>query len=337
MKRAGNIFDELTSEENLFRAHFIARRGKLHYHEITDFEKNLSGSIHKLQDDLRNGRWHVFGYHQFIANDGQKKRIIDWDPRHEDNVVQHAIEQTAGQILLRAGISDTYSGIRNRGVHKGVQRIRYFLSTYLDLQPIYVLKIDIRKFYQSVNNDILKQKIRRKIKDQRVLKLFDEIINSHPNGLPIGNYLSQMLANFYLSEFDHFIKNSGFKHYARYCDDIVIIHSDKERLRAILPQIREKLAELKLTVKENAQIFPIERYGIDFLGYVFTRHKIRLRKSVERRFRHAAHVFKKTGSRKALHSLSAYYGWIKWLTGGEKLWYSIFDKSLKQLNKEFSA
>jgi len=336
MKRFGNIFETLISEENLFRAHTIARRGKVHYREVIEFEKDLPGNIRKLQDCLRNRKWNVFGYKQFVADDGQKKRLIDWDPCYEDNIVQHALEQTAGQILLRSGISDTYAGIRNRGVHRGVRRVRGFLSSYLDLQPIYVLKIDIRKFYQSVNTEILKRKIRRKIKDPYVLELFDKVIDSHPDGLPIGNYLSQMLANFYLCDFDHFVKNQGFRHYARYCDDVVIIHPDKQRLREFLPQIREKLAELKLTVKDNAQVFPIERYGIDFLGYVFTRHKVRLRKSVERRFRHAAHVFKKTHSEKALRSLSSYYGWIQWLTGGEKLWYSIFDKSLKQLNKEFA-
>ena len=336
MKRTGNIFESLISTENLMLAFQEARRNKKNYREVKEFEKDIPGNIANLRQLLQSGQWRVFGYRHFRRFDGNKFRVIDWDPYFPDNIVQHAIQQTAGQVLLKSGISDTYAGIRGRGVHRAMKRVRHFLSEYLDLQPIYILKIDIRKFYQSIDNEILKRKIRRKIKDRRVLALYDELIDSHPAGLPIGNYISQALANYYLSDFDHWIKDQRFRHYARYCDDIVVIDSDKDRLRTLLSEIRMRLQTDKLTIKDNAQIFPIERFGIDFVGYVFRRHQTILRKSTERKFRRAARIFIEQPTEKHFQSLSSYYGWIKWLSHGKRLWYSLFDKDLQTLHKEIA-
>lgn len=334
MKRTGNIFESLVSRENLLLAFKEARKSKTHYHEVKAFERDLDGNIARLRNRLIAGKWHVAGYRTFRRWDGNKIRLIDWDPCFEDNVVQHAIQQTAGMVLLKAGITDTYAGIKGRGVHRGMTRVRRFIAEYFDLQPIYILQLDIRKFYQSVNIDRLKEKIRRKIKDRRVLALYDELLDSHPEGLPIGNYLSQSLANYYLAGFDHWVKSQGFRHYARYCDDIVVMDSSKERLRDLLAAIRTRLEEEKLTLESNAQIFPIERHGLDFLGFLFRRHQILLRKSTERKFRRAARRFLESKTERRFQSLSAYYGWIKWLSHGRRLWFSIFDKDLKSLHKE---
>lgn len=188
--------------ENLFRAYKEARRSKRRirkYPELVKFEKDLNLSLCKLQLELINGTWKPSGkYRRFVTWDTGKERIVDWNPSFVDNVVQHAIQQTAGQVLLRAGIRDTYSGIPGRGVHDGVKRIARFLKEYrMDLMPCYVMKLDVRKFYASIDLDRLKEKIRRRIKDQRMLHVIDQVIDSHPNGLPIGNYLSQHLANFF--------------------------------------------------------------------------------------------------------------------------------------------
>lgn len=126
--------------------------------------------------------------------------------------------------------------------------------------------------------------LRRKFKDQDLLWLLDEIIDSAP-GLPIGNYLSQYLANFYLSYFDHWLKEQkGVRYYYRYADDIVILDHDKARLHDLLQEISGQVANLKLEVKSNHQIFPVASRGIDFVGYVFFHTHIRIRKKIKKSF-----------------------------------------------------
>lgn len=331
MKRLGNIFDQIVSPENLFAAHKEARRNKGRYHQVIRFERHLERNIEKLREELISGNWHIWGYRQFYRRDSGKVRKIDWNPCYKDNVVQHAIERVAGRYLVRAGIEDTYAGIKKRGIHKGADRMRRFLSEYTADQPIYILKMDVRKYYQSIDHDILKAQIRRKIKDKRVLELFDKIIDSHSPGLPIGNYLSQLLANYYLTVYDRFVKDSGFRHYSRYCDDIVILHADKDKLRDLLRETERRFAELKLEIKPNVQIYPIERSGLDYLGYVFHRDKIFIRKKGEQRYRRAARRFLKKPTEKNIRPLSSYWGWFKWLTDGDRLWHRYFDNSFKTL------
>lgn len=128
--------------------------------------------------------------------------------------------------------------------------------------------LDIRKFYPSIDHEVLKGIIRKKIKDQKLLQLLDEIIDS-AEGVPIGNYLSQFFANLYLTYFDHWLKeDKQVKYYFRYADDIVILHKDKEYLRELFEEMKQYLDTLKLTFKDNYQIFKVEDRGISFVGYV---------------------------------------------------------------------
>ena len=122
MKRTGNIFESLISTENLMLAFQEARRNKKNYREVKEFEKDIPGNIAKLRQLLQSGQWRVFGYRHFRRFDGNKFRVIDWDPYFPDNIVQHAVQQTAGEVLLKSGISDTYAGIRGRGVHRAMKR-----------------------------------------------------------------------------------------------------------------------------------------------------------------------------------------------------------------------
>jgi len=170
----------------------------------------------------------------------------------------------------------------------------------------YCLKLDIRKFYPNVNHDILKEQLRRKIKDNDLLWLLDEIIDS-ADGLPIGNYLSQYFANFYLTYFDHWIKEvKRVKYYYRYADDIVILAGNKPYLHQILHEISMYLKDnLKLQVKDNYQVFPVDARGIDFVGYVFRHTHTRLRKSIKQNF---AIMLAKN---KNAQSIASYQGWAK--------------------------
>ena len=170
----------------------------------------------------------------------------------------------------------------------------------------YCLKLDIKKFYASIDHDILKQLLRRKFKDQDLLWLLDEIIHS-AEGVPIGNYLSQYFANFYLTYFDHWIKEvKGVRYYFRYSDDIVILHPSKEFLHELLAAIKQYLnGNLKLIVKDNYQVFPVAARGIDVIGYVFYHTHTRMRKSIKKNFA------RRVSRRKNKATIAAYNGWAQ--------------------------
>jgi hypothetical protein len=207
-------------------------------------------------------------------------------------------------IFTKLFTADTYSCIKGRGIHGAANNLKKSLK---DLENTkYCLKLDIVKFYPNVDHEVLKDLLRKKFKDQDLLWLLDEIIDS-ADGLPIGNYLSQYFANFYLTYFDHWIKETmQVKYYFRYADDIIILSNNKPHLHQLLFEIKEYLNNnLKLIVKDNYQIFPVESRGIDFVGYVFYHTHIRLRKSIKKRFAKAVSKTKNKAT------IASYNGWAK--------------------------
>jgi len=207
-------------------------------------------------------------------------------------------------VFMSVFTADTYSCIKGRGIHAAAYAVR---SALKDLQGTqFCLKLDIRKFYPNVDHEVLKALLRKKIKDQDLLWLLDGIIDS-AYGLPIGNYLSQYFANFYLAYFDHWIKEDiRVKYYFRYADDLVILSDDKPYLHNLLAKIKIYLQDnLKLSVKNNYQVFPVNARGIDFVGYVFYHTHTRLRKTIKQNF---ARMIAK--NRNAA-SIASYNGWAK--------------------------
>lgn len=217
-------------------------------------------------------------------------------------------------IWLSIFTKDTYSCIKNRGIHKLVNNLKKALKSDPEGTK-YCLKLDIKKFYPSINHDILKQIIRYKIKDEELLQLLDEIIDS-AEGVPIGNYLSQFFANLYLAYFDHWIKEIlKVIYYFRYCDDITILGSSKEELHEQFLKIQEYLeVNLKLQVKPNWQIYPVEARGIDFVGYVFRHNYTRLRKSIKHNlFVKVSGQAKQFSYKKdRVAKIGSYFGWLKY-------------------------
>ena len=309
---------------NFEAAFYEARRGKQDHPSYVLFCQDLYNNLEKLRQDVYFGRWKPWGYNTFLKFDGNKIRQIDYDPEFSDNVVQHAIARILLPLFKKTAIRDTYSGIKGRGLHDGVMRVHDAVASFGE-RGTYVLKLDIHHFYQNVDIPKLKHMLHRKIKDKPFLNLIYIILDSHPNGLPIGNYLSQHFANFFLSELDHFMKEKAkCKHYFRYCDDIVILEPTKQEAKDDLFIIEKLLSQLNLTVKSNKQVYHISRPGhLDFLGYVFYRKTIRIRKSIERDFRRAALSYKACPTAKAARSLMSYYGWLRWTTAGYKLWNSL--------------
>ena len=337
MKRINNIFDEIISIDNLRLAHYEAKASRKPRRRkgAKRFELNLEENLQRLHDSLADETWTMHPYRCMTRIERGKEREIYYSPEHEDSVVQHAILRTLGRRLEKTFIRDVFASIPNRGTHDGVMRVKRFLQSVPRDVPCYIGKYDIRKFYKSIDHDTLKQSLTAKIKDARTLRLIERIIDSHSIGIPIGNAISPMLANLHLPKLDHVAKEvfriSG---YFRYLDDIVAIEfgaDAKRKLKTFAEYLKEHLLRLKLSLKPNGQIFPIERYGLDFLGYVFTRNRIRIRKGTERRFRHAVRNFKAKPTKRNRMTLSSYWGIIKWISRPNQFWFTFFNNHLTQL------
>lgn len=316
MKRKGNLYQGIISKENLMLADKRARKGKRNTYGVKKFDQNYSENIALLHDLLKNKTYKTSKYKIFKVME-EKERIVYQLPYFPDRIVHHAIMVPLEKIFCDMFTADTYSCIKKKGIHAASFSLRKQL---LDIESTtYCLKLDVTKFYASIDHDILKALLRRKLKDPDLLWLLDEIIDSAP-GVPIGNYLSQYFANFYLTGFDHWLKERmGVERYIRYSDDIVITHHSKEFLHKLLHAIREYLEiNLKLSIKGNYQIFLVEARGIDVVGYVHRHHGVyidivgrirphtgvRLRKRIKQKFARQLH------KRKDRASIDSYMGWL---------------------------
>lgn len=310
MKRIGNLYDKVCSLDNLRLAYQKARKGKARQYGVRLFERDVEGNINELHSELINGTYRTSEYSVFTIYEPKEREIFRLPFR--DRVVHHAIMNILEPIWTSIFIRHTYSCIKNRGIHDVLRHLKRDLKDVENTR--YCLKIDIKKFYPSIDHDILRQIIRKKIKDIRLLKLLDEIIDSAP-GVPIGNYLSQFFANLYLSYFDHWLKEDRrVKYYYRYADDIVILAGNKEYLHGLLVEINDYLvSRLNLQLKGNYQIFPVEARGIDFVGYKFYNTHILMRKSIKKRLcRKAARLNKKQLTEKEYRMrIAPWLGWAK--------------------------
>jgi len=304
MKRKNNLYNKILNTKNLFLAHKRAKKGKNHYRAVVDVDKNLNNYIYKLNQSLIHKTHKTSQYDIDTRIERGKERVIYKLPYFPDRILHHAILQVIQPILEKTYIKDTYQSIKGRGIHKAKDRMELFLKDIDNTQ--YCLKLDIKKYYPSVDNEILKKLIRKKIKCKDTLELLDEIIDS-TKGLPIGNYTSQTFGNFYLSYFDHWIKeDKNIKYYIRYADDMTILHKDKHYLHKLKNEIEDYLKnELHLKLKENWQVFPVNKRGIDFLGFKFYHTHTLLRDSIKKSF------IKTVKRCDNINSIMSYYGWIK--------------------------
>jgi RNA-directed DNA polymerase len=213
-------------------------------------------------------------------------------------------------IWVSVFIRHTYACVKGRGIHATLRDIKRDMKDVDGTK--YCLKLDIRKFYPSIDHDVMKMLIRKKIKDSRMLELLDGIIDS-AEGLPIGNYLSQYLANLFLSYMDHWAKEIlRVKYYYRYADDIVILAANKPILHELRAKISEYLTgTLKLEMKGNYQVFPVDVRGVDFVGYVFRHTHILMRKAIKQSMCRRAAVLNRRQLDPADYKriISPYIGW----------------------------
>jgi len=280
MKTHKNLFGRICDLENLYKAYLKARKGKNDMAEVLEFTYYLEQKLINLQGQLIDGTYNMGKYRNFKVYE-PKERLISALP-FRDRVVHHAIHNLIEPIFDKIFICDTYACRKGKGTHKGVEKLQGLLRKQKNR---YALKCDISKYFQSVDHDVLKSIIRRKISDDRLLELLDKIIDSVTKGIPIGNLTSQLFANVCLNEMDYFIKHElRVKCYIRYMDDFIILHESKQELHKIKTGIKSFLEKQNLTLHpKKAIVFPVT-LGIDFLGYeVFGSHR-RARKSTIKRF-----------------------------------------------------
>ncbi|MFD2599880.1 reverse transcriptase domain-containing protein [Sphingobacterium corticis] len=303
MKRIANLYEQICSISNLELADHLAQKGKSKTYGVITHNKNRDMNLLQLQRMFLDKTYKTSNYQVFKVFE-PKERDVYRLPYFPDRIAHHAIMNVLEPIFVKTFTSDTYSCIKGMGLHKASRNVKHALKDVDNTTCC--LKIDIKKFYTSVDHDILKKLLRRKFKDQDLLWLLDEIIDS-ASGLPIGNYLSQYFANFYLTYFDHWIKEvMCVRYYFRYADDIVILHRDKGYLHDIRTKISAYLSEnLNLEVKDNRQVFPVASRGIDFLGYVHYHTHTLLRKTIKKRFA------RKVAKGASKESIASYLGWLK--------------------------
>ncbi len=305
MKRHKDLFQKVYDKENVRVAINNAKKGKSSYPDVKAINKDPEKYVEAIHFMIKNKQFKNSEYSIFRRVTGGKTRTIYKLPFYPDRIIHHCIVQVMMPIWMNLLIRDTYSTIPGRGIHDGVYRIKRALRDQDNTR--FCLKMDIAKYYPTINHDILKAILSRKIKDNDLIDLFSEIIDSAP-GIPIGNYISQWFGNIYLAYFDHYVKEDlKIKYYFRYADDLVLLGSNKEYLHNSRRNIQDYLEyNLALSLKDNYQVFPVKARGIDFLGYRFYHTHTLVRKRIVMAFKRK--IKNKKASKK---EQSAYWGWFK--------------------------
>lgn len=304
-----NLWPQLVSFENLWLAYLAARRGKRARPAVAAYDLDAETRLLRLHERLEASTYQPGAYRTFVIREW-KRRVVSAAP-FEDRIVHHALCRVIEPIWEARFIHDTYACRIAKGTLAALDRAQHFARSHR-----YVLQIDIREFFPSIDHTILEATLRQHIADPRVLDLCGRIIASgrdvlaeeytpcyfpgddlfallRPRGLPIGNLTSQFWANVYLHSLDLFVKQElHCRAYVRYCDDLLLFADDKATLHAWKDAVREHLAALRLTIHEGrAQVAPVAA-GFPFVGWTVspTRRRLRRRNVVRFRRRYRARL-----------------------------------------------
>lgn len=331
MKTFKNLFTQMLDLDNIKKCIKKASKGKRQRYDVKKILNNLDYHASKIRDLLLNDEYDFHNYTVATINTAsEKKERTIAKPRFKyDQIIHHVVMSVFSPIVLKGLYEHVYGSIPKNGPHKGKKHLEKWIRKFGN-KRFYVFKGDIRHFYDSIDHNALKNKLSRKINDSRYLNILFKIIDSYNPGLPKGFYCSQWLANFYLKEFDHFIKRDlKAPYYMRYMDDIVILHPNKRKLHRIKDEIEKYLNDkLLLELKPNWTIYRFvdknDENGrdIDFMGFRFYRNKTTLRKSNLRQIRRKANRLNKKriqynegiGKGVTVHdaqSMLSYLGWTK--------------------------
>lgn len=314
MKRHGNLYEKITSLENLKFAYARTRKGKTWQRQVKTFDLHIEENLKIIQELLMKKTFKTSAYRTKQVYE-PKKRTIFIVPFSPDRIVHHALMNVLEPIYIKMFIRDSYACIAGKGLHAGSQKTMEFVRANK-----YCLKCDISKFYPSIKHDILFNILERKIKCKDTLSLIKEIIYGIGGGqnVPIGNYTSQWFGNIYLNELDQRAKHVyKTKHYVRYCDDFLFFNNDKAELRRIAKDLKTYLSETLGLKMSKCELFPVSQ-GVDFLGYRHFPKYVLLRKSTAIRVKRRLKILPKLleAGRITLEyfrsCIASYGGWMRW-------------------------
>lgn len=315
MKRIGHLYEKVTDIENIKKAIINASRKKRDRPSVKRILADLDYFAEDIQRMLVNMTYVPSPYFEqsIIDNSSGKERIIFKPKFYPDQCIHWALMQIIEPTFAKGMYPYTCGSIPKRGVHYGKKAIQRWIKKD-PKHTKYILQIDISKFYPSIDHDVLKAKIRKKFKDSSIIWLIDSIVDSTESGLPIGNYTSQWFANFYLQDFDYYVKQDlEVKYFMRYMDDCVMFGNNKKKLHKALRKIEDYFRVLGLKVKRNWQVYRLDKRPMDFLGFRIHRTHVTLRRRNALRIRRRAKkVFKKPIlTFKDAAAMMSYLGWIK--------------------------
>lgn len=330
MKRTGYLYEQIVDPSNMSLAYDTAVRKTGHSYLRNGMKNYYIEHKEELFPKVLYyaNRFVAFKHESFtIYENSSKKTRNIIVPTMNEIILQHGVINILEPYFMKWMYRHSYASIKGRGTLKGQKRVRKWITKDPD-NTRYYLKMDIHHFFDSIDQEILIEKLQRKFKDNKLIDLLKEIIHTTESGLPLGFYTSQWFANFYLTDLDHYIKEKlHATYYIRYMDDMVIFGSNKRELKKMLKKINAYVNEkLHLQIKNNVELRPlmyVNKYGelkgrdLDFLGFRFYRDHITMRKHIMLSISRKASNIKKTLDQDKeidLHdamSMLSYYGWIK--------------------------
>ncbi len=326
-----SLFNKICSYENLYLAYEKARKRKTLKQYVIEFEKELKQNILDLQNELINGTYYPKPLETFILRDPKTRKISKSDFR--DRVVHHALCNIIEPLFDKSFIYDNYANRLGKGSIKAVERFDIFKRKISKnfTKECYVLKADIKHYFETVNHEVLITLIKKKIGDEKVLWLITKILNNHvtqsgggakPTGMPLGNLTSQFFANIYLNELDQYVKHKlRAKYYIRYVDDFIILDNTKAKLEEYKEKINDFLNNsLKIELHPDKSKIHNINIGTNFLGFrVFHKHKLVRKKNLKKFERKFIQLRKKyhNGMITRENVIQIFEGWIAYVINAD--------------------
>lgn len=312
MKQFIHTFEEIINIDNLLSAWKEFVKGKRNKADVQEFQLHLMDHIISLHTDLRNKTYQHGSYTQFHISDPKPRLISKASVR--DRLLHRAIYRILYPFFDNTFISNSYSCRINKGTHKALNQFRKYgyVVSKNNTKTCWVLKCDIKKFFDSIDHHILLSILKKNISDLDTLWLLENVIASFSStktgkGLPLGNLTSQLLVNIYMHEFDSYIKhNLHIKHYIRYADDFIILSDNRTRLTTLIPIIQTFLAKsLALQLHPKKVFISTLASGVDFLGWVHFPDRRVLRTSTKKR------MLKRITNHPTSETLASYRGLLR--------------------------
>ena len=287
-KTIRNEFDKKLSYESLYQAHRKSSQCKGCRKDIILFNLKKEAYINYLYENLKNQTYKHGNYTTFYVHEPKLRKVQK--SRYIDRIVHRwLVDNFLAPTFIPQFISTSYACLPNKGMHKATLDVKSAMAHCKKIWgEYYILKMDVRKYFQNINKEILINILKRKIKDKKLMWLINEIIYSTGEkvGIPIGNYTSQIFANIYLNEIDQYAKHElKLKYYFRYMDDTIIIVKTKEDAKTALQKIIIFLKEkLNLELNEKTQIFK-SKQGVNFCGYKINEYRMKPREKGKKKLK----------------------------------------------------